>query len=305
MISVLVPVYNRKDELSKLLQSFIDEFLFNKIIFEVIVIDDLSDDGSYEIAKKFSEEFSIFKLITSGYKSPGMSRNIGAKSARFDWLLYCDSDNIMVKNWSVLFKNVLIKFDNFDGIWFPARCNSKLLTSKKYLNKGNHVISSNFYFNNYIGEVVHCIKKDFLINNQYYYLEGTSNDFPDLLWFSLFSNDKYRVFFYNQIIQEYFVTSENRISTDSSIEKNFSQIIHYKLLLLRIIKTKYLFSKHFLKVAIKFIFFILVVNDKEISLKKDVGLFRWVSRISFKIGLSELLLKKLKKKRSFHEGLIR
>jgi len=300
MVSILVPVYNRKQELLNLLQSFVDEYLINKIEFEVIIIDDLSEDGSYEVAKKYSEEYSFFKLTTSGYKSPGMSRNIGAEMAKFEWLLYCDSDNMMVKNWSNLIYPILKINSSYDGIWFPAQYNNKILTSERYTKKGIHQLSPFYYFNNYIGEVVHCIKKDFLINNKYYYLQGTSNDFPDLLWFSLFSSKKYKILFYNLILQEYFMASNNRISTDCSLEKNYSQIVHYKLVLLEIIKTRYILTKYFIKITLKFLFFLIIVNDNVKSLKDDVGILRWLSRISFNIGLSDFLLKKLLKKRTLN-----
>ena len=304
MVSILVPVYNREKELLNLLQSFVDEFLMNKYEFEVIIIDDLSVDGTYEVAKKFSDEYGFIKLTKSGYRSPGMSRNIGAEMATFEWLLYCDSDNMMIKNWSKLIYPILKNNNSFDGIWFPAINNNKILTSKKYLKRGNHQISSFYYFNNYIGEVVHCVKKSFLVNNKYYYLQGTSNDFPDLLWFSLFSNREHKILFYNLIIQEYFVISNNRISIDCSLEKNYSQIIHYKLVLLEIIKTRFIFTKYFIKITLKFFFFITIVDDNEKSLKHAVGLFRWLSKISFKIGLSNILLKKLIKKRQSNEGIV-
>ena len=115
---------------------------------------------------------------------------------------------------------------------------------------------------------------------------------------------KHKVLFYNLIIQEYFITSNNRISTDCSSEKNFSQIVHYKLVLLDIIKTRYIFTKYFLKITLKFFFFVIIVDDKEKSLKQAVGILRWLSRISFKIGLSQILLSKLLNKRKSNEGII-
>ena len=305
MISVLVPVYNRKEELEILLQSFVREYLDNKITFEVIIIDDNSDDGSFELAESFVLKYSLFNLVKSGYRSPGMSRNIGAKYAKYDWLLYCDSDNLMIRNWSSTLDSILKNNCQYDGIWFPSMCNNIVLTSKNYLLKGNHKIPSFYYFNHYIGEVVHCIKKEFLLNHQYFYLKGTTNDFPDLLWFSLFSNKKYKVLFCNSIIQEYFITSENRISTDSSIEKNHSQIIHYKLVLSEIIKTRFVFTLYFLKILLKFLFFIIIVDDNKKSIKEEVGILRWLSIISFKTGLGDVLLKKLLKKRNKNEGFIR
>jgi len=305
MVSVLVPVYNRKFELENLLESFVVEFLSTKLTFEVIIIDDLSEDGSYEIARKYAEDFDFIRLVTSGYKSPGMSRNIGAKIAKFEWLLYCDSDNMMISNWSTLLSPIIKKYHLYDGIWFPAKCNNKVLTSFKYLKKGNHEIDSFFYFNNYIGEVVHCIKKEFLLNNNYFYLKGTTNDFPDLLWFSLFSNKRYKIYFYDIIIQEYFMASDNRISSDSSIEKNYSQIIHYKLVLFEILKTRVVFTKYFIKILFKFFFFIFIVDDKKIPLNKEIGILRFLSIFSHKIGLSDILLNKLLIKRNLNESIVR
>jgi glycosyltransferase involved in cell wall biosynthesis len=304
MVSVLIPVYNRNKELTNLLESFVVEFHSNRNDFEIIIIDDDSSDGSYEIAKQYTLNYNFFKLLTSGYRSPGMSRNIGAKSAKYDWLLYCDSDNLMVQNWTNLLYPILNKYQIYDGIWFPAQCNNIKITSVKYLNKGCHEINSFYYFNNYIGEVVHCIKKDFLLKNNYFYLKGTSNDFPDLLWFSLFSNNSHKIYFYDLIIQKYIMSSENRISSDISLEKNYSQIIHYKMLLFKIFKSKYIFTKYFVKIVIKFFFFIVIVDDRKISLKNDVGLLRWLSKISHKIGMSQFLLSKLNKKRKLHEGTI-
>ena len=305
MISILVPVYNRKFELERLLQSFVKEYTQNRIIFEVIIIDDNSDDGSYEIAEFFVQNNVIFKLLKSGYRSPGKSRNIGAIYASYDWLLYCDSDNLMLDNWSVSLASILNQNMQYDGIWFPSMCNKKILTSKKYLKKGTHEINSFFYFNYYVGEVVHCVKKSFLLTHNYFYLKGTSNDFPDLLWFSLFSDKKYKILFYNQVIQEYYITSANRISADSSNEKNFSQIIHYKLILNKILKSKYICTFYFLKILVKYIFFIIIVDNNKTNLKQEVGILRWFSIISYKIGLSDFFLKKLANKRNKNnEGII-
>jgi hypothetical protein len=101
------------------------------------------------------------------------------------------------------------------------------------------------------------------------------------------------------------MASDNRISSDSSIEKNYSQIIHYKLVLFEILKTRFVFTKYFLKIVLKFFFFILIVDDNRISLKKDISILRFLSRFSHKIGLSDILLNKLLVKRNLNESIIR
>jgi len=304
MVSLLVPVYNRVEELRLLLASFLEEY--NQYYkFEVIIIDDKSTDGTLELAQKFCDNNDFCKLVVSGYRSPGISRNLGAKAATNEWLLYCDSDNQMIPKWTEIIKPYLDKFKDFDGIWFPAFSNNKVITSSKYVKKGTHQITPSYYFNNYIGEVVHCVKRDFLLSNNYLYIPGYSNDFPDLLWFELFSKNKNRVVFCSKIIQQYYTNASNRISTEISMNKIESQIIHYSLVIKRVIKTRFIFSKYFFKIFFKLIFYLLVINKE--SLKKitnRIGYIYIIGRMSQVFKLNHFFYNLLGLHRKKNESII-
>ena len=94
-ISIIIAIYNRKDELFELLNSLSHQ---TDKDFEVIIVDDGSQINLRPTAKLFQESLSIefFRKDNSG---PGLSRNYGAKRAKNDWLVFVDSDVIVEKDY--------------------------------------------------------------------------------------------------------------------------------------------------------------------------------------------------------------
>lgn len=91
-VSVIIPMFNASATIEKCLSSIFSNSYKN---FEVIVVDDNSTDGSVGRAKKFPCH------VISGKKKlgPGGARNLGAKSARGEILVFVDSDTIVPKHW--------------------------------------------------------------------------------------------------------------------------------------------------------------------------------------------------------------
>jgi glycosyltransferase involved in cell wall biosynthesis len=97
-ISIVVCTYNGKDKLSKTLNS-IKQLQVN-CNWELIVIDNASNDGTGEFVKEFLRDFELdWQLIVE--KKPGLiyAKLCGLKVAKYDVLLYCDDDNILDKNY--------------------------------------------------------------------------------------------------------------------------------------------------------------------------------------------------------------
>ena len=90
-ISIIIAIYNRKDELFELLNSLSHQTDKN---FEVIIVDDGSILNLRPTAELFQESLTIefFRKDNSG---PGLSRNYGARRAKNDWLVFVDSDVIV------------------------------------------------------------------------------------------------------------------------------------------------------------------------------------------------------------------
>ena len=90
-ISIIIAIYNRKDELFELLNSLSHQ---TDKDFEVIIVDDGSILNLRPTAELFKESLTIgfFRKENSG---PGLSRNYGARRSKNDWLVFVDSDVIV------------------------------------------------------------------------------------------------------------------------------------------------------------------------------------------------------------------
>lgn len=90
-ISIVIAIYNRKDELFELLNSLTRQ---TDKDFEVIIVDDGSKVALYPVVEQFKEVLHIqyFQKENTG---PGLSRNYGAWRAKNPWLLFLDSDVIV------------------------------------------------------------------------------------------------------------------------------------------------------------------------------------------------------------------
>ena len=106
-ISIVVAIFNRKDELFELLNSLIAQTNKN---FEVIIVDDGSSVDLLPTVETFKEmlEIQYFKKANSG---PGLSRNYGARRAKNDWLVFVDSDVIVEKDY---IENIKKNLENTD-----------------------------------------------------------------------------------------------------------------------------------------------------------------------------------------------
>ena len=92
-LSVIILSFNTRQLLADCLQSLFRET--KKTKFEVIVVDNNSQDGSPKMVK---EKFPQVNLITLGKNYGfGKANNLGAEKAKVDWLLFLNSDTQILK----------------------------------------------------------------------------------------------------------------------------------------------------------------------------------------------------------------
>lgn len=91
MYSIIVPVYNRPDEVDELLQSLKEQSFSN---FEVVIVEDGSKIPCKDIVDKYKEQLSIryFVIENSG---PGPARNYGVGQSNGKYVIILDSDCIL------------------------------------------------------------------------------------------------------------------------------------------------------------------------------------------------------------------
>lgn len=86
--SVIIPVYNRPEEVDELLASLCEQSFRS---FEVIVVEDGSEKDCRQVVQLYQERLNI-QYIYKQNSGPSASRNRGAHDARGQYLLFLDSD---------------------------------------------------------------------------------------------------------------------------------------------------------------------------------------------------------------------
>ena len=115
-ISVIIPTFNRKKILGRAIQSVINQSLQP---FEVIIIDDGSNDGTKDWVK---ESFQDIRYIYQKNQGVSSARNKGIKYACGDWVAFLDSDdewlpNKLYEQVKAIGSNPEIKFFHTNEIW--------------------------------------------------------------------------------------------------------------------------------------------------------------------------------------------
>ena len=97
-ISVVIPMYNSKDSIISTLE-YINNQTYSDFIKEIIVVNDGSKDNSEILVKEYSKSSNI-KLILINKENGGVStaRNLGLSKAKGEWVAFCDSDDVWLKD---------------------------------------------------------------------------------------------------------------------------------------------------------------------------------------------------------------
>lgn len=96
-ISIIVPVYNAEMSVARLIDSILSQSYEN---FELILIDDCSQDNSRNICEEYLKIDKRIQLICQD-KNQGVScaRNKGLDIAKGNYVMFADSDDVVAENW--------------------------------------------------------------------------------------------------------------------------------------------------------------------------------------------------------------
>jgi glycosyltransferase involved in cell wall biosynthesis len=94
LISVIIPVYNRKVELKRAIGSILDQ---TYQAFEILVVDDFSEEDIQSVIKEFNDErIKYFRLPEKG--NANVARNLGMKKSIGSYIAFLDSDDEFLPN---------------------------------------------------------------------------------------------------------------------------------------------------------------------------------------------------------------
>ena len=89
--SIIVPVFNRPDEVDELLESLSNQ---TQKDFEVIIVEDGSVKTCKDVCDKYAD-ILVLHYYAKENSGPGQSRNYGAERAKGDYLIILDSDVVL------------------------------------------------------------------------------------------------------------------------------------------------------------------------------------------------------------------
>lgn len=155
LMSIVLPVYNRKKYIRRCLNSVLAQSLSD---FELIIIDDGSNDGTEKICKEYENKNKKIKLIQQKNFGVSRARNEAIKYAHGKFITFIDSDDFIPKGYIQAIK---LAYDKF-GPEFLICTSFKMYTGDgiQYFRYNNDV-----YYSSICGSGVFDIMKSALFNS--------------------------------------------------------------------------------------------------------------------------------------------
>jgi len=119
LVSIIIVNYNGKFYVERCIKAVFNNNYSN---FEVIVVDNGSNDGSVNFLKEIEKEKNDFKaiLLDKNY-GPAYARNRGVEKAKGKYIAFLDNDTVPDENWLIPLVEVMEKDENIGA------CQCKLL----------------------------------------------------------------------------------------------------------------------------------------------------------------------------------
>ena len=93
-VSIVVPVYNAERYIHDLIRSIVSRDCFN-FTFEIIAVDNNSNDSSYETLKKIAKIVPELKVLQERKQGAGAARNTGLGAAQGEFVVFVDADDMI------------------------------------------------------------------------------------------------------------------------------------------------------------------------------------------------------------------
>ena len=127
--SIIIPVYNRPQEVDELLKSLCAQTLKD---FEVIVVEDGSSEKCDTVCEKYTDRLTLNYYFKPN-SGPGPSRNYGAERSQGEYLIILDSDVIVPVNYMEIIQKEL-ENNPCDAFGGPDRAHPSFTPIQKAIN---------------------------------------------------------------------------------------------------------------------------------------------------------------------------
>ena len=219
-VSIIIPCYNVEKYIESCLNSLKKQLHNTK--YEIILIDDFSEDATVNIIKKRMEKKDLKISLIENNKNigAGASRNKGVKKAKYEYISFIDADDFVDSNYyEVLLNNVSTSEADI------VICDINLVyedTGKEELHAGCMGEVNKINIINTAFAASPCnkiIKKELLI--QYPFAEGIMNE--DIASIITILSNANKISYTNKFYDRFIVIDNQELYHIRSIAKRFRQ----------------------------------------------------------------------------------
>ena len=180
-LSIIIPVYNVEKYVGACIESIFKQRI-SENEFEVILINDGSTDNSLSIIQKYEKQYSNITIINQKNQGLSATRNNGIKIAKGEYLLFVDSDDLIIDNTLKVMLHIATQnqVDILKGDYVKAN-NQEIENGIEIANLNTNTPSAiktgeqgfiEDYNPMYSYAVLNLYRREFIIKNQILFLEG-------------------------------------------------------------------------------------------------------------------------------------
>lgn len=119
MISVVIPLYNKKATIERSLRSVLSQSYGD---FEVVIVNDGSTDGSMDVVRSIHDNRII--IVEQENSGPSKARNSGVKHCQGDWIVFLDADDELLPDALGVFARCIVEHPEANLIACPFYCDN-------------------------------------------------------------------------------------------------------------------------------------------------------------------------------------
>lgn len=257
MISIGIPIYNAEAYLADAIKSVLAQ---TYPYWELILVDDGSNDNSLQIAQEFATKDKRIRVVFDGLNKKLPSRlNQIIKEAKYDYIARMDADDIIATNrfekqieflrnnpnFDLVSTGLLSLKNNLDLVGYRIPCSSKHITLNDAVLGTTGIIHASI-----------MAKKSWYFRNLYNEKNRLAEDYE--LWLNAYLRNDLKVGFIEEPL--YFYREEQNIRLEKMLRAYDTQISIIKDLsnsfLSDVSKVKYIFKLQQKKILVKILFLI-------------------------------------------------
>lgn len=227
-LSIIIPMYNAEKYIGICLDSILNSNLL-KEEYEIVIVNDGSQDESPEIAQDYASRYSNVTYLTQENQGQSTARNYGIKICKGEYVWCVDADDKLI---SEQLQNIILALDKYnhldilavqlqnateDDHYLDIECTQPLVVHNKIISGVEAVISG--YIPSSICALI--VRRELFVENDVFFVKGITHQDVELTY-RLMPHAKYVMF--SDIIPYLYIYHPNSTSKSLVPEKKIKYI---------------------------------------------------------------------------------